>query len=52
MSSFVLWKLDPSLSPAQESPPVYLHGEMALTTSERAELRKKRRAGGLRRGGR
>lgn len=46
MSSYVLWKLDPSLSPAQESPPVDPRGDAALTASERADLRKKLRAGG------
>ena len=45
MSSYLLWKLDPTLSPTRESPPVDPRGDAALTASELAELRKRRRAG-------
>lgn len=45
MSSYVLWKLDPALSVRDHSP-VPRSGDTALTASERAELRKKQRAGG------
>ena len=50
MSSYVLWRLDPSISPSRESPPVNPRGEAALTASELAELRKNRRAGASGRG--
>ena len=45
MSSYVLWRLDPSVSVRDHSP-VPRSGDAVLTASERDELRKKQRAGG------
>ena len=46
MSSYVLWRLDPTLSPVRSLPPVRTAEATAQSTLERAARERKRSAGG------
>ena len=46
MSSYVLWRLDPALTPGENLDPEDRSTHSTLTPSELADLRQKKRAGG------
>ena len=46
MSAYVMWRLDPTLSPARSFPPVVAERAQARTTLEQAARKRKRSAGG------